>query len=64
MWLIFLCLCRYNYDIMNDMPLPGRYEWVRVDNQEGDSAEANAQFLQETMEKKKKQKRICVTCDL
>ncbi|XP_057252237.1 cyclin-dependent kinase inhibitor 3 [Beta vulgaris subsp. vulgaris] len=23
---------KYNYDIMNDMPLPGRYEWVRVDN--------------------------------
>lgn len=22
---------KYNYDIMNDLPLPGRYEWVRVD---------------------------------
>ncbi|XP_021763457.1 cyclin-dependent kinase inhibitor 3-like [Chenopodium quinoa] len=22
---------KYNYDIKNDMPLPGRYEWVRVD---------------------------------
>ncbi|KAJ8432540.1 hypothetical protein Cgig2_009304 [Carnegiea gigantea] len=23
---------KYNYDIMNDLPLPGRYEWVSVDN--------------------------------
>lgn len=23
---------KYNYDITNDLPLPGRYEWVRVDN--------------------------------
>lgn len=22
---------KYNYDIMSDMPLPGRYEWVRID---------------------------------
>jgi hypothetical protein len=22
--------CRYNFDIVNDLPLSGRYEWVRV----------------------------------
>ena len=27
---IFL-LCRYNFDPMNDKPLPGRYEWVKLD---------------------------------
>ncbi|KAK9726526.1 hypothetical protein RND81_05G221400 [Saponaria officinalis] len=27
-----LFLQKYNYDIVNDIPLPGRYEWVRVDN--------------------------------
>nr|GMD22163.1 cyclin-dependent kinase inhibitor 3-like [Ipomoea batatas] len=21
---------KYNFDIVNDLPLPGRYEWVRV----------------------------------
>ncbi|KNA05312.1 hypothetical protein SOVF_191260 [Spinacia oleracea] len=26
-----LFLDKYNYDIMSDMPLSGRYEWVRVD---------------------------------
>ncbi|XP_074282996.1 cyclin-dependent kinase inhibitor 4 [Silene latifolia] len=25
-------LQKYNYDIVNDIPLSGRYEWVRVDN--------------------------------
>lgn len=25
------CLfCRYNFDVVNDVPLPGRYEWVPV----------------------------------
>jgi len=22
--------CRYNFDVVNDVPLPGRYEWVPV----------------------------------
>jgi len=26
----FLYFCRYNFDIVNDVPLPGRYEWVPV----------------------------------
>lgn len=24
-------LCRYNFDPVNDLPLPGRYEWVKLD---------------------------------
>lgn len=25
-----LWFCRYNFDIVSDNPLPGRYEWVKV----------------------------------
>jgi len=23
---------KYNFDVVNDLPLSGRYEWVRVNN--------------------------------
>ena len=28
----FLNICRYNFDPVNDKPLPGRYEWEKVDS--------------------------------
>lgn len=27
---ILFTFCRYNFDVVNDVPLPGRYEWVPV----------------------------------
>lgn len=27
---VMVLLCRYNFDIVSDNPLPGRYEWVKV----------------------------------
>lgn len=23
---------KYNFDVVNDVPLPGRYEWVKINN--------------------------------
>lgn len=26
----FVCIFRYNYDIVKDVPLEGKYQWVRL----------------------------------
>lgn len=34
---ILFFINRYNFDVVNDLPLTGRYEWIRVDYWAGES---------------------------
>lgn len=33
---------RWNFDFQNEVPLPGRYQWVRVNNNHGENGIANS----------------------
>lgn len=30
---------RWNFDFKNDMPLPGRYEWIKIDSDRNESSD-------------------------